>query len=107
MLSKNRGEKTVRLYRTTDAPNSQIAQPIQKIKLRLPVTDACLLPGTDSVAVLSYGMIYFFEMKKEQLLPLSRVRIKKSKQSEAITFIDKNTLMYSNEQGEMYRLNLK
>lgn len=74
----------------------------------LPITAADVSPEGHLLALLSYGKIFIFDLKKgENIFDHPRYCIKtRRKQTEALAFKDKNTLIFTNEQGDIFQLKI-
>ena len=107
LLSKNRSGHTVRLYGLPAKAGSYVLTPLDSVFIKSMVTGAALSPNQQTLAVLTYGKVLFFDLSNQTPTRLSRptgcLRLPRG-QTEAITFMTDNELLITNERGRMYRL---
>ena len=115
LLSKNRSGHQVRLYGlpatvkiTAKARAGTYAlAPLDSVYIKSMVTGAALSPNGQTLAVLTYGRILFFDLSGRNGTRLNRpvgcLRVPRA-QTEAITYLTDNELLMTNEYGRMYRI---
>jgi hypothetical protein len=110
LFSKNRGDKTVRVYSLPDKGGKYQAGIAGSFYLNSMITAADISPGNNTVALLSYGKVYFFTVDSTaaglKVNPDFSKRINKG-QTEALVFINEEDLLISNERGKLYLLKPK
>jgi hypothetical protein len=112
IISKNRGVKCVNFYKVPDVKGNYVAELfINGIYLNSMITAADISPDKKLVALLSYGKIYFFKAEDHEgslkLKPYFVKTFSRSKQSEALVFVNNTDLLISNEQGELFLVRKK
>jgi hypothetical protein len=108
LFSKNRGQKWMKIYSLPDKPGTHTAKIHQKIYLNSMVTAADISPDLTTVALLTYGKIYFLKVNDGfNLDPLFVKVFNRSKQSEGLVFYNDTDLLISNEQGELFEARKK
>lgn len=110
LFSKNRGHKNVRMYSLPVQPGKYVASVSDQFYLNSMITAADISPDRKTVALLSYGKIYFFRAQQENgKLKLKAHFSKKANkgQTEALVFINNTDLLISNEQGKLYKIRKK
>lgn len=110
LFSKDRSKKKMetKLYRLSDQPGTQIAHPQARFALDAQVTGADISPSGKHFALLTYGKVLIFEIKNQTISfdhPIKCIRTGR-KQTEAIVFWDEETVLISNEQGNLYHLKI-
>jgi WD40 repeat protein len=98
-----------RLYALPDQAGEHEAQPVSTQEVHDPVTSADISPDGKTLALLSKGKLHIFHPagagnlfgSKQKSISLGNVG-----QTEAAVFTDNNTLVLTNEEGKLYRLNL-
>ena len=112
LLSKNRSGHMVRLYGMPATPGNRVLVPLDSIYIKSMVTGAAISPphtGADgqTLAVLTYGKILFFDLSGSGPLRLRRptgcLRVPRI-QTEALVYINDTDLLMTNEQGRIYRI---
>lgn len=104
--SWEKGVRTCRMYVLPDRPGDYEVAPRDEVLLKAQVTGAAISPDKDRFALISYGKIFLFGIKNGQIgfrSPLACIKIAR-KQTEAILFEDANTLLFTNEQRGMFRI---
>lgn len=111
LFSKNRGEKSVKMYKIPSLSGDYIAEPAANIFLKTNITSADISPSGNQFALLSYGKIFLFGVENNQIsFSKPQFCIKASlKQSEALSYIAENEILITNEQKEVFvvKLNYK
>lgn len=108
LFSKNRGQKNVKLYAMPSKPGKYNIMPKETIFLKANITSADINPSQSQFALLSYGKVFLFGVEQNQISfakPLFCIKTP-LRQSEAITYISYQKLLITNEQGEIFTLNL-
>ncbi|WP_304235632.1 hypothetical protein [Jiulongibacter sediminis] len=78
----------------------------EDLPIQQPVTAADISPNGKFYALLTYGKILFFEVKNDEInfkYPLGCIKTRR-KQTEALTFISDKEILFSNEQGDLYKV---
>lgn len=108
LVSKNRGERTVKIYGIPDVPGTYVAQPVASKILPRMITGADISPDGDNLALLAYGAVYLFDIDSisgsHQFFdhPVACLRFPKSGQSEAIWFKTDSTFYVANEGNHVF-----
>lgn len=110
LITKHRADSLATLYRLND-PSETTSNPLERIRranLRGMVTGACSWDDGDRVAVLTYYGIWLFEPPKRDGARLFEGVVGwlpiRAHQVEAITFIDRDTLLLTNEQRDVFHV---
>ncbi len=107
LLSKNRSGHQVRLYGMPATPGSRVLVPLDSVFIKSMVTGAAISPNGQTLAVLTYGKILFFDLRGPGPVRLNRptgcLRVPRA-QTEALVYINDTDLLMTNEQGRIYRL---
>jgi hypothetical protein len=108
LFSKNRGDKSVKLYAMPSRAGNHVAIPQDKIFLKTMVTGAAVSPNKKIFALLTYGKVFLFYIDNQGVSFNKPMLCKKfaQKQTEGITFLTDETMMISNEQGEMFEVRI-
>ena len=104
LFSKSYGDKIVRHYSLPDSAGSYELIYEEEKKLKGLVTGAALSPGGQQLALLSYGRIYLFNVNSDDGLlksPYKCVSLVGRAQTEAITYLNNEDLLLTNEQGKL------
>jgi hypothetical protein len=106
LISKNRGKKYVKLYALPARAGTYEAIPKDSIKLKTMVTGAAINPETSEFVLLSYGKLFFFDIKNQQINFRNPKRCKRFPhgQSEAITYTNNRKLLITNEEGRIFEV---
>ncbi len=109
LFSKNRGEKHTKLYSLPAKPGDYSIFPKANIYLNANITAADISPSGKQFALLSYGKVFLFEIGNNGIdFSMPQFCIKAPlKQSEALTYITENELLITNEQREIFKINLR
>ncbi len=109
LFSKNRGDKQTKLYSLPAKSGNYSLAPRSNIYLKANITSADISPDGKQFALLSYGKIFLFGIGINSVdFTLPQFCIKAPlKQSEAIAYISDNEMVITNEQGDIFKLNLK
>ncbi|GAA4303800.1 hypothetical protein [Nibribacter koreensis] len=108
LLSKDRGQKrTAKLYELSDQAGTHMAKLVSQAQIPGEVTSADISPDGTKMAVLTYGKLYVYPLKKGSNQFFSQkaqvMMLPKSGKSEAILFKDNKTLVMSNEEGDLFQ----
>ncbi|MBP6386984.1 MAG: hypothetical protein KA313_10895 [Pseudarcicella sp.] len=106
LFSKNRGDKNVKLYALPQQAGDFVLFPTASTFIKTQVTAAAINPSNTEFALLTYGKIYFFAIKNKQInfnSPTFCLKTKR-KQTEAITYLSDNEILFGNEQGDIYEV---
>lgn len=93
-------------YTLPDFQGEYNLTPKEFFPLREPVTAADISPDERFYALMTYGKILFFGIENEEinfLHPLGCIKTRR-KQTEALTFISAREILFSNEQGRLYKV---
>ncbi len=115
LFSKNRGtDRATKQYTLPLESHSALGQlePVASQLLnKQMVTGAAINPSGTVLALITYGRIYLFKIDSQNpnLLqdPWRVVKCNRMGQSEAVTFLNDEELMFTNEQGKMFRVTPK
>lgn len=110
LFSKSQNTKTPVSYHFILAPNEKysVLKPIETINFNGLVTGADININEETIAVLTYGKTLIYKRKTEGFdfkKPDFCIKTKR-KQTEAITFINDNEAIFSNEQRSLYKLKI-
>lgn len=109
IFTKNYGRKSTDLYRIDTRKDSvQTAVWLAHSYLDSYVTDVAYKPEKQEIALLTYGFVYLYQTKLDstffqQARLTVRLRIPPS-QTEAITYLNDNTLIITNEKRRIFTL---
>lgn len=111
LFSKDWSKKKLvsKMYKIPATPGDYSISPIAKQKIPTRVTGASKSPSGRYFALQTYGKMYIYGIKEGEIsfeYPLHCIKTGR-KQTEAVAFLDDNTLVFTNEQGNMYRLTIK
>lgn len=110
LISKNRGDKYVKIYTLPDKGGSYVASIVDSIYLNSPITAADISPDGSKVVLLTYSKMYLLNAQGEDTLKLKAgfvKRFNRSIQSEGIVFINNTDLLISNEQRQLFLMRKK
>jgi len=110
LVSKNRGNKTVRFYKIPDKPGTYKISPFYTSFISSMITGATMDDDHKRIALLSYGKIYFFDVTTQNpmsLKPCSCMGFARNAQAEGIAYLKNNSILITNEQGKIFKLNPK
>ena len=108
LFSKNRGDKSVKLYAMPSRAGNYTLVPQEKIFLKTMVTGAAISPNKKIFALLTYGKVFLFYIDNQGVSfkkPLLCIKFA-HKQTEGITFLTDETMMISNEEREMFEVRI-
>lgn len=109
LFSKNweKKYKTCKLYKLKDEEGNYTITPKDSITLKTAVTAAAISPDNKHFALLTYGKILIFDIINDEInFKYPKICIKTGRnQTEGITFINNNELIFCNEQRKMYIVN--
>ncbi len=108
LFSKNRGDKSVKLYAMPSRAGDYALVPQEKIFIKTMVTGAAISPNKKFFALLTYGKVFLFYIDNQGInfkKPLLCFKFA-HKQTEGITFLTDETMLISNEQGEMFEVRI-
>ena len=108
LFSKNRGDKSVKLYTMPSRAGNYALVPQEKIFLKTMVTGAAISPNKKIFALLTYGKVFLFYVDNQGISfkkPMLCFKFA-HKQTEGITFLTNETMMISNEEGEMFAVRI-
>jgi hypothetical protein len=109
LFSKNRGDNMVKMYVIAAEGSQHIAQVKDQTFIKTMVTGAAISPDNKQFAILTYGKVFLFEIKENQLnfkYPTLCITFK-HKQTEAVCYANNTDLVVSNEQGSVFLLKKK
>ena len=110
LFTKNRMGLSTDLYVLPAKPGRYTAKKIRRIALHGTVTGAALRPDGQELALLVYRKIYFFSLKNS-LREISKPDIClpawQMRQTEAICYLSRDSLLMSNEQGNLFLIKRK
>lgn len=109
LFSKNRGRGPVSVYALPAQAGTFVARRVGQIRINRMVTGAAISPSGHRFALLTYGKILIFALIPGQPLlghPLECLRFSHA-QTEGITFMNDSTLLVSNEQQRLFRIQPK
>ncbi len=111
LFSKNKRNSNITVYRLPDKPGSYTADIFGHFKLKEKITGASVIPGKDTVSLLTYGKIIFYNFvsSKDTLVmePVFCKKFGRARQSEAITINDNDDIIITNEQRKVFHLKTK
>jgi hypothetical protein len=110
LFSKNRGnDHFVRLYALPAHADNYALVPKDSIYLKTQVTGAAIRPDGKELALLTYGKVFLFDITNGSLRFTKPAKCIKfaHRQTEAITYWDNANLLITNEQRQIFRLQLK
>lgn len=113
LITKTRSTTLAGLYCFNELrPNKvNIPKKINQFDFKSMVTDASVSIDKKYLAVLTYNYVYIFELLNVE--DLNRIFSKPHHieislgQAEGITFMDKNTILISNEEGYLFKIDMK
>ena len=111
LFTKDRGrEELVKVYKVSDKPGNYVAEVVDSLQINTMITAADISPDGKHFALLGYGKVYLFEMPSgDKIFDGKKICIPvgKSGQAEALVFENKNDLIFSNENGKIFRVKKK
>ncbi|MGA0557171.1 SdiA-regulated domain-containing protein [Larkinella sp. VNQ87] len=111
LVSKNRSKprRFVNLYGLPAKAGDYALLPIDSVFLKSMVTDAAISPDGRTLAVLTYGKIFLFDLRNNRVSfrhPTRCLRVPRG-QTEGITFLNKTDLAMTNERGRLFFIRKK
>lgn len=109
LFTKSRGDGFVRHYVLPDKPGSYGAELLETVPIKGLVTGADISPDGKTAALLTYGKVHLFSVgAPDRILsqPIACLRIPGAGQSEAILFVNNETLLIGNETARLFYLQL-
>jgi hypothetical protein len=109
LFSKNRGKKTVFIYVVPAIEGHHVAKKIAQKHIKSQVTDAAINPSTTAFALLTYGRLLIFDIKKEKIdfsSPKYCLKTRRN-QTEGIAYRNNDDLYFTNEQGSLFFVKAK
>ncbi|MFC5270474.1 SdiA-regulated domain-containing protein [Adhaeribacter terreus] len=110
LFSKDRGrEELVKVYELPDQPGNYVAKKVDELQMNSMITGADVSPDGKHFALLGYGKIYLFELTGNKLFDGKKycIPVGKSGQAEALVFENNKDLIFSNENGKIFRVKKK
>ena len=111
LFSKDWSKKNLvtKMYKIPAITGTYTTSPVEKQKIDKQVTGAAKSPSGHYFALQTYGKMYIYGILDGKIsfdTPLHCIKTGR-KQTEAVTFLDDSTLVFTNEQGNVYRLKIK
>ena len=109
LISKNRGNTKAKIYRLKDMRpwEINIFELYNEFDFKSMVTDASVSPDKKHLAVLSYDYIWVFETHDKNPFGKSYYKKISLNQCEGVSFINNNEIIISNEDGYLFKLDIK
>ncbi len=110
LFTKNKDGRFTNLYVLPAKKGNYRASKIAEIPLQGTVTGAALRPDGKELALLVYRKIYFFSLRnglREIASPDICLSAPQIRQSEALCYISRDSLLLSNEQGQLFLVKRK
>lgn len=111
LFTKNRGEgHWVKEYHLPARPGSHVARLADSIRINTWITAADISPDGRRVALLGYGHVYLLDVQPGQRLfdgAKSCLPLPSSGQAEALTFVNNQDFVVSNEKGKLFRASFR
>ncbi|AWV98935.1 hypothetical protein [Arcticibacterium luteifluviistationis] len=110
LFSKSREEnnKVTKHYMLPDAAGNYTISPENEFPLEQQVTAADISPDQQTFILLTYGKLLFFGIENETIdfkNPLACIKTKR-KQTEAVIFDSNESILFTNEQRELFQIKL-
>ncbi|WP_341227285.1 hypothetical protein [uncultured Arcticibacterium sp.] len=110
LFSKSREEnnRVTKHYILSDTAGSYSISPKNEFPIEQQVTAADISPDKQSFILLTYGKLIFFGIENETIdfnNPLACIKTKR-KQTEAVIFETNESILFTNEQRELFRIKL-
>ncbi|QCR20928.1 hypothetical protein [Pontibacter sp. SGAir0037] len=111
LISKDRGRKeTAKIYQLPDQPGNYKAKLLGSHKLQTQITGASISPEADKVALVSNEKLHLFRNVDDPAAfykgDYKEIDLSGTGQTEAVDFIDANTLIMTSESGSLYQYKL-
>jgi len=109
LFSKNRGNDFVKMYAVPTKAGNYALLPKGQVLINAMVTGAAISPDEKTFALITYGKVVFFKIKNHVIdfKHPQKCYLLAFQQSEAITFLTNNTLLVTNEQGEIIKIDIE
>jgi len=110
LFTKDRGrEELVNVYEVPDQPGDYVAKKVDGLQMNAMITAADISPDGKQFALLGYGKIFIFELTGNKLFDGKKycMPVGKTGQAEALVFENNHDLIFSNENGKIFRLKKK
>lgn len=109
LFSKNRKGQNVHFYQLPAKPGKYVATKVGEKNINGMITGAALSPNKKSFVLLSYGKIYFFSLNSNvsEAQPLTCRKFLRAGQAEAITYVNNDDLLITNEGGKIFYMKRK
>ncbi|MDH5396642.1 MAG: hypothetical protein OEX02_00740 [Cyclobacteriaceae bacterium] len=107
LFSKNRGSNWVKAYKVPDDPGNYSLAPIDSFYSRRMVTAADIDLDTRQFGLLTYGMIYYFQLEDDLHVfsrPDKAVKFTRSGQAEGFLMLPGHSGLITNEMGKIFLL---
>lgn len=100
--------KLTQIYSVSDQAGSYSLAPIDSLRIPTSVTGADISKDGSIFALQTYGKVLFFGIENGNVSFQKPLFCRKTrrKQTEALTFISDNDLIFTNEQGQIFELSL-
>lgn len=101
-------KQVTKLYKVPDQPGDYVLDPLETYKIKMQVTAADISPDKTKFALLTYGKLFIFGINNNTISfkrPLACLKTGR-KQTEAVLFDDDQTILFTNEQGNIYSFRL-
>lgn len=105
IISKNWGYKCVKRYVVPDQKGDYVLEPVEEFYLNGMITAADISPDGRKIVLLSYGKLYLFDLVPGHPLfsqPYKCINFYRGGQAEAVTFINNDDLLITNELGKIF-----
>lgn len=103
-----KGKKVSKLYTMPDKPGDYTLKPQDSVWLKSQVTGADISPDGSKFALITYGKLFLYGIENGKISfkkPLTCFKISKN-QTEAIVFENDHKIIFSNEQGKVYQIEI-
>lgn len=107
LFSKNFERSPTKLYKVPAKAGSYILKPIASINLNANITGADISPNAEMFSLVSYGKVFFFEIKQEKISfknPYKYKRFSRGGQAESIAYQQEDKLIIINENGRIFQV---
>lgn len=109
LISKNRGNPNAKIYRFNSLKPWELntLEIYKEFDFKSMVTDAAVSPDKKYIAVLTYNYIWLFETEGENPFGKSYYKEISLGQCEGLTFLNNEEILISNEEGYLFKLDIK